>query len=139
MNTRPWPMTRMWNSPAAPSRSEPPGKNSYGGITVSVDVLNFPAPGETGRFVWNESTRHLELAEISSDPRDTDPPSPPHPQGTLYWVSNSILMVSPLAGTQQRETPFHVPSDTYPSHLTTDPIRGKLYWMKDPRDGELII
>ena len=33
-------------------------------LSVSVDVPNFPAPGETGRFVWNESTQHLELAEV---------------------------------------------------------------------------
>ena len=40
------------------------GEEFLKGVTVSIDVPNFPAPGETGRFVWNESTQHLELAEV---------------------------------------------------------------------------
>ena len=34
------------------------------GVEAEVVVPDFPAPGEVGRFVWNESTQHLELAEI---------------------------------------------------------------------------
>ena len=34
-------------------------------------VPNFPAPGESGRFVWNESTQHLELAHVGRT-RDAD-------------------------------------------------------------------
>ena len=45
------------------------GEEFLKGVTVSIDVPNFPAPGETGRFVWNESTQHLELREVvGSDP-----------------------------------------------------------------------
>ena len=50
------------------------GEEFLKGITVSVDVPNFPAPGETGRFVWNESTQHLELAEVISEPEIPQPP-----------------------------------------------------------------
>ena len=35
-------------------------------VSAECTVPDFPAPGETGRFVWNESTQHLELAEVSS-------------------------------------------------------------------------
>ena len=40
------------------------GEEFLSGVTVTVDVSDFPAPGETGRFVWNESTQHLELSEV---------------------------------------------------------------------------
>ena len=39
-------------------------------------IEDFPAMGETATFAWNESTQHLELAEIMGapeDPEDMDP------------------------------------------------------------------
>ena len=36
------------------------------GVEAECLVPDFPAPGENGRFVWNESTQHLELAEAGS-------------------------------------------------------------------------
>ena len=53
------------------------GEEFLKGVTVAVDVPNFPAPGETGRFIWNESTQHLELAEVLSDTSEPDPAPPP--------------------------------------------------------------
>ena len=53
------------------------GEEFLEGVTASVDVPNFPAPGETGRFVWNESTQHLELTEVLSDTPEPDPTPPP--------------------------------------------------------------
>ena len=50
------------------------GEEFLSGVAVSVEVPGFPTPGETGYFVWNESTQHLELVEVS--------PSPPPAQGT---------------------------------------------------------
>ena len=40
------------------------GEEFLKGVSVEIDVPNFPAPGETGRFVWSEATQHLELAEV---------------------------------------------------------------------------
>lgn len=51
-----------------------PGKEFLVGVTVDIDVPDFPAPGETSRFVWNQSTQHLELAEVYSE---ANPPTTP--------------------------------------------------------------
>ena len=60
------------------------GEEFLKGVTVSVDVPNFPVPGETGRFVWNESTQHLELAEVSSNTQEPAPtPEPTIPSSTV--------------------------------------------------------
>ena len=36
-------------------------------------VDDFPAPGEQGRFIWNQATQHMELAEVRNAPT-TEPP-----------------------------------------------------------------
>ena len=44
--------------------------------TRECTIEDFPAPGETATFAWNESTQHLELADIMGapeDPEDMDP------------------------------------------------------------------
>lgn len=53
-----------------------PGEKFLRGVMIDIDVLDFPASGKTSRFVWNESTQHLELAEVYPD-EDIQPPSPP--------------------------------------------------------------
>lgn len=55
------------------------GEEFLRGVTVSVDVPNFPAPGETGRFVWNESTQHLELAGVIPAAQEEPDPTPEEP------------------------------------------------------------
>ena len=40
------------------------GEEFLRGVSVSVEVPDFPAPGETGRFRWSEATQHLELVEV---------------------------------------------------------------------------
>ena len=37
-------------------------------------VDDFPAPGENARFIWNQATQHMELAEVRNTP--TEPPVP---------------------------------------------------------------
>ena len=60
------------------------GEEFLKGVTASVDVPNFPAPGETGRFVWNESTQHLELEEVLPDAQEPDPtPEPTTPASSV--------------------------------------------------------
>ena len=34
-------------------------------------VEDFPAPGEEARFIWNQATQHLELAEVGRDLNET--------------------------------------------------------------------
>ena len=40
------------------------GEEFLRGVTAAIEVPDFPRPGETGRFVWNQSTQHLELQEV---------------------------------------------------------------------------
>ena len=52
------------------------------GVEAECLVPDFPTPGENGRFVWNESTQHLELAEAGRQVQLPDPlvcPEPPDP------------------------------------------------------------
>lgn len=39
------------------------------GVEADCRVADFPTPGSNGRFTWNESTQHLELAEAGSHVR----------------------------------------------------------------------
>ncbi len=42
------------------------GEEFLRGVTATVQVPDFPAPGETATLVWNESTQHLELTAVVS-------------------------------------------------------------------------
>ena len=47
------------------------GKEFWKGLAFDLEVPDFPREGDTGLFVWNESTQHLELAEVY--PREEPP------------------------------------------------------------------
>ena len=53
------------------------GEKFLRGASAQVWIDEFPAPGERTRFVWNQSTQHLELAEVAeqSGNEEEDPPS----------------------------------------------------------------
>ena len=38
------------------------------GASGMCEIPDFPSPGETARFVWNQGTQHLELTEVSGEP-----------------------------------------------------------------------
>ena len=42
------------------------GEEFVRGASARVQVPDFPSPGETTLFVWNESTQHLELVRVDS-------------------------------------------------------------------------
>ena len=44
------------------------GEEFLRGASAQVWIDEFPAPGERTRFVWNQSTQHLELAEVTEQP-----------------------------------------------------------------------
>ena len=44
------------------------GEQFLMGASGMCEIPDFPSPGETARFVWNEGTQHLELAEVSGEP-----------------------------------------------------------------------
>ena len=56
-----------------------PDEEFLKGVEAECRVPDFPALGENGRFVWNESTQHLELAEAGRHVRLPDPPVCPTP------------------------------------------------------------
>ena len=54
------------------------GEEFLKGATATAEVPNFPSPGESARFEWNESTQHLELTRTSpyTAPGYIPPPDP---------------------------------------------------------------
>ena len=50
------------------------GEEFLSGVEAQCTIPDFPAPGEEARFIWNESTQHLELAEVGES-EDTLPPA----------------------------------------------------------------
>ena len=54
------------------------GEEFVRGATATAEVPNFPSPGESARFEWNESTQHLELTRTSpyAAPGYIPPPDP---------------------------------------------------------------
>ena len=45
------------------------GEEFLTGASAQVTVEDFPAPGESTTFVWNESTQHLEMVRIEQHPK----------------------------------------------------------------------
>ena len=50
------------------------GQERVEGAAGECMIDDFPATGETATFEWNESTQHLELAEITGAPEDPEDP-----------------------------------------------------------------
>lgn len=107
------------------------GEEFLRGASGTCEIPDFPAPGETARFKWNQSTQHLELDAVSNVPTPE-----PLAQGKVYWGADGKVYRMNLDGSQQ-ETAFSRPSGGY--HSTVDPIRDKLYWVTYEREGETFI
>ena len=100
------------------------GEEFLSGVTVTVDVPDFPAPGETGRFVWNESTQHLELSEVREG---TQTPTGTIPVHCLVHRNESVIWHTPegiqsclsagadpnIQDPRSGATPLHVVSGEY--------------------------
>ena len=105
-------------------------------VTVSIDVPNFPAPGETGHFVWNESTQHMELAQVERTRVTPELPPPPQAGGRhMYWIDGwppGKIQRATLTGTQV--TTLVTGEQTPPGdigmydQLALDVAAGTLYW-----------
>jgi len=106
------------------------GEEFLSGVEAQCTIPDFPAPGEEARFIWNESTQHLELAAVSD-------PSEPIVGGKLYWIARKggslqyAVQRANLDGSQL-ETLFD--RGLYPVDLAVDPNRGKLYWTAGNED-----
>ena len=48
------------------------GEEFVKGATGECTLKDFPAPGESATFVWNQSTQHLELSEVSTSPSEDE-------------------------------------------------------------------
>ncbi len=107
------------------------GEEFLRGASGTCEIPDFPAPGETARFRWNQSTQHLELDSVSGD-------TPvPLDQGKLYWIVRKgglhyAVQRANLDGSQL-ETLFD-DRDLYPVDLAVDPSGGKLYWTAGNED-----
>ena len=108
------------------------GEEFLSGVEAQCTIPDFPAPGEEARFVWNESTQHLELATVSDL-------SEPVARGKLYWTGWSIsrytIQRANLDGSQVETL---VSSGFYDrvKSLAVDPTGDKLYWVIDDGYGE---
>ena len=77
------------------------GEEMVRGVHGPFHVPNFPAPGEQGIFVWNESTQHLELAAVWPDPGVTPEPEPePEPDPGPFFAGTWTLQSSVTANCQ---------------------------------------
>ena len=96
------------------------GEEFLRGASGACEIPDFPAPGETARFKWNQSTQHLELDSVS----DVDTPEP-LAQGKLYWMVTYDIQRANLDGSQVETL---ISGQDEPANLAFDPTRGKLYW-----------
>ena len=48
------------------------GEEFVKGAMGECSIADFPAPGESATFVWNESTQHLELSEVMEPPAEDE-------------------------------------------------------------------
>ena len=99
------------------------GEEFLRGASGTCEIPDFPAPGETARFKWNQSTQHLELDAVSR--------ALPTAQGKLYWTNRKrslqyAVQRANLDGSQL-ETLFD-DRGLYPVDLAVDPSGDKLYW-----------
>ena len=106
------------------------GEEFLSGLEAQCTIPDFPAPGEESRFIWNESTQHLELATVSDRSESVV-------RGKLYWIARKggslqyAVQRANLDGSQL-ETLFD--RDLYPVDLAVDPSGDKLYWTAGNED-----
>ena len=63
------------------------GESFVRDATGECTIENFPATGETATFEWNQSTQHLELAEIMGAPEDPETMDPGLAQFDGTWTA----------------------------------------------------
>ena len=112
------------------------GESFVEGAHAEVSISDFPAPGETARFVWQEATQHLELARVVPTHVTPDPPPlPPAGVSHMYWINGwppGRILRATLTGTQvttiltEEQAP---PQDIgMYDQLALDMAAGTLYW-----------
>ena len=63
------------------------GQERVTGAAGECTIEDFPLTGETSTFEWNESTQHLELAEIMGAPEDPETMEPDLAQFDGTWTA----------------------------------------------------
>ena len=96
------------------------GEEFLRGASGTCEIPDFPAPGETAHFKWNESTQHLELVHVAQTQNQTR---------KMYWTTDGRIQRANLDGTQV-ETLFagEQAPDSDCSELALDLTGGKMYW-----------
>ena len=84
-STPPSSMTMTWSLPAATFSVVNFGQEFVTGAAGECTIEDFPSMGETATFAWNESTQHLELAEIMGAPEDPEDMEPDLAQFDGSW------------------------------------------------------
>ena len=105
------------------------GEEFLRGASGTCEIPDFPAPGETARFKWNQSTQHLELDAVWGATRPA--------RGKLYWAVRTDtdwggIQRANLDGSQV-ETLVRNPEEL--DDLVVDPTSGKLYWSASASTG----
>ena len=77
------------------------GKERVTGAADECMIEDFPLPGETATFEWNESTQHLELAEIMGAPEDPETMDPDLARFDGSWTAHLDTTGTSLCGRLQ--------------------------------------
>ena len=98
------------------------GEEFLRGASGTCEISDFPAPGETAYFKWNQSTQHLELVRVARTQNQTR---------KMYWTTDGRIQRANLDGTQV-ETLFTGEQATG-EELALDLAGGKMYWTNNDR------
>ncbi len=95
-------------------------------------IRDFPAPGESARFVWSTSTQHLELVGMGRPPQE--PPAPLITTAKLYWATVKTIQRANLDGSQVETLFTSGERRSEPRALAVDYGRGHMYWISAESD-----
>ena len=70
------------------------GQSFVTGAVGECTIEDFPSMGESATFAWNQSTQHLELAEIMGAPEDMEDMEPDLAQFDGSWTAHLDTMGS---------------------------------------------
>ena len=99
------------------------GEEFVEGASARVEVPDFPSPGESTWFEWNEATQHLEMVGLNSGSRVYWAISISTRQHTIHWARLDLSDAGSIDVTDI------VGPERYIDKLAVDPMGGTLYML----------